>query len=84
MSFAKLLGGVKAPAAGSEVDEAPAAKPDEALHDAAHRMIKAMHAGDAPGFSGALADWHELRGASGPNASAKSEDAKPEGAFGDD
>jgi len=83
MSFAKLLGGVKAPETGSDVkDDADSAEAGK--HDAAKRMIKALHAGDHEGFSGALEDWHELRGPSGPAASAKSEDATPFGAFGED
>ena len=86
MSFARLLSkdaGVGEPSSGgSNVDEKPDAQ--AGLHDAAKRMLETAKANDHEGFSAALADWHDLRGASGPNASAKSEDATPEGAFGDD
>lgn len=79
MSFARLLSkdaGVGEPAeGGSNVDESPDA--EAGLHDAAKRMLEHAKAGDHVGFSGALADWHELRGASGPAASAKPEDAEP-------
>jgi hypothetical protein len=85
MSFARLLSkdaGVGSPDAGGDnVEKAPDAQ--AGLHDAAKRMLDTVKANDHEGFSAALADWHELRGASGPNASAKSEDAKPEGAFGE-
>lgn len=76
MSFAKLLGGVKAPEVGSDVKD-DAASPEAGKHAAAKRMIDAFHAGDHEGLSGALEDWHELRGPSGPAASAKPEDAEP-------
>ena len=88
MSFARLLSkdagvGDKAGAkGGDDVKESPDA--EAGLHDAAKRMLEHIKAGDHEGLSGALADWHELRGASGPNASAKPEDSKPFGAFGDD
>lgn len=86
MSFARLLSkdaGVGEPASGGDnVKESPDAQ--AGLHDAAKRMLSTAAANDHEGFSAAMADWHELRGASGPNASAKSEDSTPEGAFGED
>lgn len=85
MSFAKLLSkdaGVGEPADGGSNVADDADSPKAGMHDAAKRMMAAMKSDDHEGFSGALEDWHDLRGPSGPAASAKSEDAKPYGAFG--
>ncbi len=88
MSFARLLSkdaGVGEPDSGGDnVDSSPASSRAAGKHDAAARMVKAIHASDHQGFSGALEDWHELNGTTGPVASAKSEDATPDGAFGED
>ncbi len=78
MSFAKLLSGspgVDVPEEGSDVKDDAATM---GKHHAAKRMIEAMHAGDHEGLSGAMEDWHELHGESGPAASAKPEDSEAE------
>lgn len=89
MSFAKLLSkdaGIGNPEGDredeSEVEHNPASTRAAGKHDAAKRMIQAMHASDHEGFSGAMEDWHELHGASGAAADAKPEESTPFGSFG--
>jgi hypothetical protein len=81
MSFARLLSkdaGVGEPSGrdGTDVKEKPDA--EAGLHDAAKRMLEHVKAGDHVGLHDALKDWMELHGESGPDASAKPEDASLE------